>query len=365
MRRMVTMAVVALLGNSLPAPVAAQSVDDLVAQAVTPLPDDLRAGATVVTYDPATGARRVLRQGTNFIECQPRNPADGFTRCYNKVLGPRRDLEAKLRAQGKSDDEISAAVAAAMQAGTLPARPKGMMSYRLYDKPDRIQNLWVMSVPNATTETIGVSTKAQRDAALKGQGLPWLMRPGTAGAHVMIPINPPPTRSTITDVAADEISQAVLPLPEDLRAGATVYKYDSHTGARIVLRQGTNGFECQPRDPETLFTRCSSTVTGPRRDLQAKLRAEGKSAEEISAALVAATKAGTIKSASWGTMSYRLYGKDDRIRLLWVMSVPSATPESIGVSTAPQRDNALKNDGRPWLMRAGTPGAHIMIPINK
>ena len=38
---------------------------------------------------------------------------------------------------------------------------------------------------------------------------------------------------------------------------------------------------------------------------------------------------------------------------------------SIGVSTVAQRDNALKNDGRPWLMLAGTPGAHIMIPINK
>ena len=61
------------------------------------LPQDLRAGATVVTYDPATGARKVLRQGTNFVECQPRM-ADGFERCYNKAFAPRRDFEAKLRA---------------------------------------------------------------------------------------------------------------------------------------------------------------------------------------------------------------------------------------------------------------------------
>jgi hypothetical protein len=364
MKRTVAAAAI-LIGMAYSAPVPAQSVDELVAQAVTPLPQDLRAGATVVTYDPATGARRVLRQGTNFVECQPRNPDDGFTRCYNKVLGPRRDLEAKLRAEGKSDEEISAAVAAATAAGTIPPRPQGTMSYRLYDKPDRIQNLWVMSVPNATTETIGVSTAAQRNAALKGQGLPWLMLAGTPGAHVMIPINPPPARSTITDEAADEIAQAVLPLPDDLRAGATVYKYNPTTGERIVLRQGTNDFECQPRDPETLFTRCAHRITGPRRDLQAKLRAQGKSDEEISAAVAAATRAGTVKSAPWGTVSYRLYGKEDRIRLLWVMSVPNATPESIGVSTAAQRDNALKNDGRPWLMLAGTPGAHIMIPINK
>ncbi len=365
MKRVMAIASAVLVGAALAAPAWSQSVNDLVAQAVTPLPADLRAGATVVTYDPTTGARQVLRQGTNFVECQPRNPADGFTRCYNKVLGPRRDLEARLRAQGQSDDQVSAAVAAATKAGTIPARPRGTMSYRLYDKPDRIQNLWVMSVPDATTETIGVSTSPQRDPALRGQGLPWLMRAGTSGAHVMIPINPPPARSTITDQAADEISQAVLPLPEDLRAGATVYTYDRTTGARKVLRQGTNDFECQPRDPDTLFTRCADKITGPRRDLQAKLRAQGKSDEEVSAAVAAATRAGTIASAPFGTMSYRLYGKDDRIRLLWIMSVPNATPDEIGVSTAPQRANALKNDGRPWLMLPGTPSAHIMIPINR
>ena len=69
-----------------------------IAEAVQILPRICAIGATVVTYDKATGARKVLRQGTNFIECQPRME-DGFTRCYNKALAPRRDLEAKLRAR--------------------------------------------------------------------------------------------------------------------------------------------------------------------------------------------------------------------------------------------------------------------------
>jgi hypothetical protein len=167
----------------------AQSVDPRVNEAVQPLPEDLRAGATVVAYDRATGERKVLRQGTNTLECQPKNPDDGFTRCYNKALGPRRDLEAKLRAQKKSDQEIQEAVAAATKAGTIKAPAFGMMSYRLSNDDGRIKRLWVMSVPNATPESIGVSTVSQRDAALKGEGLPWLMLPGTPGAHVMIPIN--------------------------------------------------------------------------------------------------------------------------------------------------------------------------------
>ncbi len=345
--------------------VAAQmpTVDQQVAEAVQILPGDLRAGATVVTYDAATGARKVLRQGTSFIECQPRM-ADGFERCYHKSLAPRRDLEAKLRAEKKTDEQIQQAVAAAVKSGTLPQSPKAMMSYRGFDKSDRIQNLWVMSMPNATPESVGVSTASQRDAALAGKGLPWMMLPGTPGAHIMIPINPPVKTSTVTDVAADEIAQATLPLPEDLRAGATVYKYDAKTGERIVLRKGTNFVECQPRGADG-FTWCYNTVGAARRDYMAKLRAQGKSDKEVQDAVAAATKDGTLKPSPFGTMSYRLYGKKDRIQLLWVLSVPGATPESIGVSEGSQRDEAIGGDGRPWLMLSGTPGAHIMIPINR
>jgi len=35
------------------------------------------------------------------------------------------------------------------------------------------------------------------------------------------------------------------------------------------------------------------------------------------------------------------------------------------VSDDSRRDESISGDGRPWLMLAGTPGAHIMIPINK
>ena len=339
------------------------AADPRIAEAVQILPEDLRAGATVVTYDAATGARQVLRQGTNFVECQPRM-ADGFTRCYNKSLGPRRDLEARLKAEKKSDKEIQDAMAAAVKAGTLKPAAPGMMSYRGYDKRDRIQNLWVMSLPNATPEAVGVSTVSQRDAALAGHGLPWMMLPGTPGAHIMIPINPPVKSSTVTDAASDEISQATLPLPDDLRKEASVYKYDPKTGERIWLRKGTNFAECTPRADDG-FTWCYNRATAPRRDFSAKLRAQGKSDKEIQDAVAAATKDGTLKPPPFGTMSYRLYGKKDRIQLLWVLSVPGATPETIGVSDGSERDEAIGGDGRPWLMLPGTPGAHIMIPINQ
>ena len=175
--------------------VRAQTPDPRIVEALKPLPEDLKAGATVLAYDKTTGARQVLRQGTNDIECQPMAD-DGFIRCYNKILGARRDLEAKLRAEKKSDKEVSEAVAAARKAGTIKSAPFGTMSYRYSDDPKRIKLLWVMSVPNATPASIGVSTVSQRDAALAGHGMPWLMLPGTPGAHVMIPINATPLSNT-------------------------------------------------------------------------------------------------------------------------------------------------------------------------
>jgi hypothetical protein len=36
----------------------------------------------------------------------------------------------------------------------------------------------------------------------------------------------------------------------------------------------------------------------------------------------------------------------------------------LGMSTESQRDPSLDGEGLPWMMREGTPSAHLMIPIN-
>lgn len=163
---------------------------------------------------------------------------------------------------------------------------------------------------------------------------------------------------------AQQIADAVLPLPEDLKAGATVVTRDPDTGARQVLRQGTNQVECTPPDTEARQTVCYSTSMAAQFDLSAKLTAEGKSPEEVQAGIAAAREAGTLAPPVFGAMGYALRHDDRRIKLLWVMLVPGATSESIGVSTVSQRNDGLEGRGRPWLMAAGTPNAHIMIPIN-
>ncbi|HJO37492.1 MAG: hypothetical protein QGG24_05375 [Vicinamibacterales bacterium] len=163
---------------------------------------------------------------------------------------------------------------------------------------------------------------------------------------------------------AEQIADAVLPLSDDLRAGAAVVTYDKATGARKVLREGTNQVECQSPDMEAMQTVCYAKSLAPQMDLQAKLTAEGKSPEEVQAGIAAARDAGTLAPVPFGAMAYALRHDDRRIKLMWVMMVPGATSESIGVSTVTERNDGLAGKGRPWLMAAGTPNAHIMIPIN-
>jgi hypothetical protein len=362
---------VASLGLLVGAPLAhAQSADELIAQAVRPLPDDLKAGAAVYRHDPETGARIVLRQGTNNVECMPKDE-DGFTRCESVRMGPRRDLAAKLEAQGVTGEAQQKALAEAEAAGTIEPVPFGSILYRAYDDNDRIRLLWVVRLPSATSEQLAMSTASQRDNSLAGHGLPWMMREGTPAAHLMIPINGTEI-SNPGDAAArkgarlpdDPVAQAVLPLPDDLKAGATVARYDSKTGERQVLRPGTNMIECQPLDSETGFIRCYPASRAGELELRAKLAAQGKSDEEVNAAVAAAVEAGTIPARAFGELSYRLYAKDDRIKLLWVMRLPNATSADLGMPTGSQRDSSIAGHGRPWMMREGTPAAHLMIPIN-
>lgn len=169
--------------------------------------------------------------------------------------------------------------------------------------------------------------------------------------------------STQAQTTAEMIEQAVLPLPDDLKAGATVFKYDADSGQRIVLRQGSNQVECQPMN-EDGFTRCGPTAEGPRRDMQASLSAEGLSSDDVQSALQKAEDMGHIKARAFGALNYRLYNKDDRIQLLWVVSVPNASASQLGYPTGSQRDNSLAGRGTPWMMREGTSGAHLMIPTN-
>lgn len=182
-------AVAGVLVSPLAASAQEASMDTQIAQAVSALPDSLRAGATVMTYD-AQGNPKVLRQGTNAIVCQTNTPTAqaGFAvSCYHKSMQPTRDMQAKLRAEGKDAKAVTEAVDQARAAGKLSAPTFGTMLYTRSGKTEaEARTLWVMLAPNATAEQTGLPTERPKE------GGPWLMNAGKPGAHVMIPVTAAP-----------------------------------------------------------------------------------------------------------------------------------------------------------------------------
>lgn len=155
-----------------------------------------------------------------------------------------------------------------------------------------------------------------------------------------------------------QIAEAVMAAPEALRAGATVVSYDAK-GDPMVLRQGTNNIVCTPNAPggTSYSVNCYSAALRAQRDFQAKEKAEGKDAKTQAADLQAAMASGKLQAPPTGTAMYSLSGKTkESARGMWVVLVPGMTAEQTGLPTQPTANNT------PWLMRAGTPAAHIHIP---
>ena len=156
-----------------------------------------------------------------------------------------------------------------------------------------------------------------------------------------------------------DIDTPVLALPQNLRADAGVVKWKpDHT--YDVIRKGTNLLACYDRSDErdrTPFAaQCTNLANLPREAQNRKLRAETKNTAEENAAIAAAEKAGTRVKPEFGSLWFRMDGKDkDSANLHVTIAVPGATTASIGLP-----DNGRQ--GGAWLMDAGTSAAHLMVP---
>ncbi|MEZ5415851.1 MAG: hypothetical protein R2708_00715 [Vicinamibacterales bacterium] len=159
-----------------------------IAGAVLAAPEDRRAGAKVLGWD-AAGAIVTLREGTNELICLADNPKiDGFNvACYHKDLDPFMARGRELTAQGITDDkqrdgtrfkEIDEKKLSIPKDGFLT-----VMTGKSFDAATgqvaEAYTRWVVYVPYATAAPTGLPTKP-------APGVPWLMDPGTAGAHIMI-----------------------------------------------------------------------------------------------------------------------------------------------------------------------------------
>jgi len=163
--------------------------------------------------------------------------------------------------------------------------------------------------------------------------------------------------------ADQQIAAATLAAPEDRRDSTTVLGYDAG-GDLTTLREGTNDLVCLAADPdaERYSVACYHTDLEPFMARGRELTAAGVTGKERAQQRLAEVDDGTLEMPREPRTLYVLTGSGfnaetgeiDDPYLRWVIYVPYATPESTGLSTK-------GSPGAPWLMGAGTAGAHIMI----
>jgi hypothetical protein len=163
-----------------------------IAAALQAAPEDRRAGATVLGYD-AAGAVKVLREGSNDLVCLADKPGDEkfSAACYHQSLEPFMKRGRELEAQGVKGEERMQQRWREADDGKLamPKTPAALyvLSGSAYDTATgEVKDAYlryVVYTPWATPESTGLPLDPP------AEGGPWLMFPGTAGAHIMI--NPP------------------------------------------------------------------------------------------------------------------------------------------------------------------------------
>jgi hypothetical protein len=159
-----------------------------IAAAALAAPADRRDGATVLGYD-ASGKLVTLRRGTNDLICLADDPErEGFeTACYHESLEPFMARGRELMAAGVTGQDRTQTRYREAEAGTLKMPEKPAMLYILtgasFDAATgTVANEYRRStiyIPYATPESTGLSTQASETD-------PWIMFPGTPGAHIMI-----------------------------------------------------------------------------------------------------------------------------------------------------------------------------------
>jgi hypothetical protein len=176
-----------LLGLCIQGALLASSSADQIAAAVLAAPKDMRSGAAVLGYN-EKGELVTLRKGENDLICLASDPkAEKFSvACYHKELEPYMARGRELIAQGLKGKERQEKRWKEVEEGKV-AMPRGartlyVLSGQGYDAAKGEitggELRWVIYIPYATPESTGLSTTA-------GPG-PWLMYPGTPGAHVML-----------------------------------------------------------------------------------------------------------------------------------------------------------------------------------
>jgi hypothetical protein len=158
--------------------------------------------------------------------------------------------------------------------------------------------------------------------------------------------------------ANPEVDKALLAAPRNQREATTVIKWKAD-GSYDTLKAGTNNLVCYDQSGQPTEQPFSVQCTGKanldrvKQNKQFEMEADR---EKRTAAIAAADKDGSRIKPEYGSVFWTFSGKDqETARLHMTIATPGATTASTGL---PDHNKM----GGAWIMGAGTPGAHIMIP---
>jgi hypothetical protein len=170
---------------------------------------------------------------------------------------------------------------------------------------------------------------------------------------------------------AARIAAAVLPLPPNMRAGATVVSVDD--GVETVLRKGSNGMVCTADAPGdlTFYVNCfHETVHAALRradELRVELQRAGKVPDDktVDEAIEKEIKAGKLMPLLTPSIGFQMRGPlsgydpakntvSKEIKAWQMIILPRITGAELHLPDKPEGD-------MPWVMNGGTLLAHIMI----
>jgi hypothetical protein len=172
------------------------SAEVQIKTALLAAPEGKRDSATVYGYA-ENGEMVILKQGYNELICVADDPtqAEFSVACYHKDLQPFMQRGRDLRKMGRTHEQIFDIREKEAKSGELilPKQPTTLYVMTAKDADynkttGEVKNTYIRSVvyiPYATEESTGLPLKPS------APGMPWIMHPGTHGAHIMI--NPPAT----------------------------------------------------------------------------------------------------------------------------------------------------------------------------
>jgi hypothetical protein len=165
--------------------------------------------------------------------------------------------------------------------------------------------------------------------------------------------------------AAQQIASAVLPLPNEFRADATVLGYRAGSARLVTLRQGKGGFTCLASDPSQarFHVACYHNSLEAFMARGRALREQGVKGDQVDTVRFAEIKSGKLAMPKQPAALYQLSGASGSYdaasntikdaSALDVVYISGATSATTGLSERPAAG--------PWLMYPGTPKAHIML----